>query len=314
MPNEKKPIIYPSQVAYQDALQNPSHCFTAPELRSLVPLDTSLYGLPAPVTGQFANVYRMGATDESVWAIKLFLRHVPERAAHYRALAAHCETLSSVPPWWMPFTFHEAGIRIAGATFPVLQTPWLFDAVPLNAYVDAAIPVPDAVRTLRQAWRSLVAAMEVARFAHGDLQHGNIFVRGDTAAPTLHLLDYDGAWVPALAGVGTEAGHPAYQHPLRTPGDWGLTIDRFAAIAVDTALTILTEAPELWYRFDNGDNLLWRREDFTQTRAPGRALAELSRHGNAGVRRAAEAFRAVCEAPVSLVPDLERYIRRSEPV
>lgn len=307
---------YPSQVAYQDALQNPARCFTLPELRALRPLDFAPYGLPAPVTGQFANVYRMVAPDGGQWAIKLFLRPLSERAARYAALAAHRAALLPVPDWFTPFVYHEAGIRLGAATFPVLQTPWLRDAVPLNRYVDAIINTPDAVRKLRGFWRDLLADMETARFAHGDLQHGNVFVSvGAGETPRLHLIDFDGAWVPALAGmIGTEAGHPAYQHPRRTPGDWGLVVDRFAAVAVDTALTILSEAPEWWYRFDNGDNLLWRREDFAETRAPGRALTALVRHSNAPVRRAAEAFRAVCESPVFLIPPPDRYARMMDSI
>ncbi|MBC8141288.1 MAG: hypothetical protein H7Y38_07580 [Armatimonadetes bacterium] len=300
---------YPSQVAYQDALQNPALCFALAELRALVPLDKTPYGLPAPITGQFANVYRMGGSDGKAWAIKLFLRSLPERLARYDALAAHRAALAPVPDWFTPFVYHEAGIRVGGATFPVLQMPWLADAVPLNFYVDAVINTPNAVEQLRGAWRVLVEEMETARFAHGDLQHGNILVSiGEGGTPRFHLLDYDGSTVPTLAGtLSGEGGHPAYQHPRRTTGEGSLTVDRFAAIAVDAALTILAEAPELWYRFDNGDNLLWRREDFAETRAPGRALSALTQSPNAVIRRAAASFRAVCESPVSLVPPLDRF-------
>ncbi len=305
-------MSYPPQTAYQDALQNPKICFTMAHGQVLRPLDKTPYGLPMPITGQYANVYRMGAPDGGERAVKLFLRDLPDRSVRYAALQAHRDTLDPKPFWFTFFRYFDAGIRIAGATYPVLLMPWLSYAVPLNLYVDSVINDPNALRTLRTAWRELIAEMETARFAHGDLQHGNVFVCVERGTPEFFLLDFDGAWVPALAGmVGTENGHPAYQHPRRTTGDWGLTMDRFAAIAVDTALTVLSEAPELWYRFDNGDNILWRREDFAETHAPGRALTVLVQHSNAHVRRVAEAFRAVCESPVSLVPPSERFVRSS---
>lgn len=315
-PTSTAPITrWPSQVDYQDALQNPALCFADPVLRTCVAMDASPFGLPAPISGQFANVYRMRSADGKWWGVKLFLRHLSGRTVQYNALQTHLSRLPTAPSWLVPFTYQEKGIRINGSWFPVLQMPWLRDATPLNLYLNEIINDPAAVKRLRDTWRKLILEMEREQFAHGDLQHGNICVRHGRGGkpPVLHLLDYDGAWVPALTGrVGTEAGHPAYQHPGREPGDFGPRLDRFAAVAVYTALLILAHAPELWYRFDNGDNLFWRREDFAETNAKGRALFELARHPNAYVRRAAEAFRTVCENPATLVPDLERYAMMAE--
>src|SRR5438034_11486371 len=65
--------------------------------------------------------------------------------------------------------------------------------------------------------------------AHGDLQHGNILVRGGS----IHLVDYDGMWVPALKGRhATETGHRAYQHPERSEQDYGQEIDRFSVLVI----------------------------------------------------------------------------------
>ncbi len=306
---------WPTQVAYQDAQQNPALCFADPVLRTATVLDYSPFGLPAPISGQFANVYRMQSADGEVWAIKLFLRHLSSRTVQYRALQAHLLRSSPPPSWLVPFVYHEQGIRVNNAWFPVLQMPWLQDATPLNTYIGEIVNDPAAIRGLQDVWRKLILEMERERFAHGDLQHGNVMVRnGNEGKPTvLHLLDYDGAWVPALGGrLSTESGHPAYQHPRRAAGDFGPRLDRFAAIAVYTALLILARAPELWYRLDNGDNVLWRREDFVETQSKGRALFELARHENAYVRRAVESLRSVCEGPTTLVPDLERYAMMAE--
>lgn len=311
------PPHWASQLEYQDALQNPALCFGDPLLRSGVPLDLTPFGLPSPISGQFANVYRMQSKDGRIWAVKLFLRHLPRRTVQYRALQAHLLGISPAPSWLVPFAYHENGIRINGEWYPVLQMPWLQNAIPLNMYLGEVVNDPVALKCFRDAWCGLITQMEEYRFAHGDLQHGNVFVQEspDGGGPVFHLLDYDGAWVPALSGrAGTETGHPAYQHPERTPGDFGPRMDRFSAVAVYTALLIFAHAPELWYRFDNGDNLLWRREDLAETQAKGRAVFELSRHTNPYVRRAAEAFRKVCEGPATLVPDLDRYAIMAETI
>ena len=107
----------------------------------------------------------------------------------------------------------------------------------------------------QKQWQGMITALITARFAHGDLQHGNILVN-ETGA--LRLIDLDGAWVPTLAGKGVrEAGHPAYQHPLRVASDWGPDLDRFPALVIYVALRALAVAPQAWYRLDNGDNLLF---------------------------------------------------------
>jgi WD40 repeat protein len=70
-------------------------------------------------------------------------------------------------------------------------------------------------------------------------------------------------FVPKLAGWGShETGHPSYQHPRRGPNDYGPEIDRFAALAIYVAVLALAHEPGLWQQFNNGDNLLFRREDF----------------------------------------------------
>jgi len=67
--------------------------------------------------------------------------------------------------------------------------------------------------------------------AHADLQHGNVLlVPMARGALALRLIDYDGMYVPALAGTRSgELGHPAYQHPQRLrEGTYNAEVDRFS--------------------------------------------------------------------------------------
>src|SRR5262249_39290963 len=107
--------------------------------------------------------------------------------------------------------------------------------------------------------------------AHCDLQHGNVLlVPGSKAASlAVKLVDYDGMFVPALAGSKSgEVGHPAFQHPQRLrEGTYNLEVDRFPLLLVATALRgLMVGGRKLWERYDNGDNLLFREADL---RAPG---------------------------------------------
>src|SRR2546430_4326101 len=100
-----------------------------------------------------------------------------------------------------------------------------------------------------------------SQVAHGDLQHGNILVRGGS----IQLVDYDGMWVPAWKGRhATEIGHRAYQHPERSEQDYGQEIDRFSALVIYLSLAALERDATLWERFHTGDNLIFVREDFHQ--------------------------------------------------
>jgi hypothetical protein len=87
----------------------------------------------------------------------------------------------------------------------------------------------------------------------------------DREGHRLMLVDYDGMYVPALARQPSgELGHPAYQHPQRQrDGVYSAEVDRFSHLAIYAAIHCLgVGKPDLWTRFDNGDNLLFREVDF----------------------------------------------------
>lgn len=312
---------WPTQIDYQDALQNPALCFADDDLRASVP-DATPLGLPVPITGRFANVYRMTRPrDGQQWAARLFLHDSPERERRYRAFADHLRRLSSVtgsgfPSFLASFDYQAQGIRVRNSWYPLLKMEWV-NGVPLNVFVEANLNDAAALLRLAGQWKGVIRALKTARIAHGDLQHDNILVESGTGR--LRLLDYDGVYVPALAGRGAhEMGHPSYQHPRRMPGDFGPEMDRFPALVIYVALRALAIAPELWYRLDNADNLLFRVEDFTHPDA-SRAFALLRSHLRApeaaDARRCAEALQAACAAPAFACPYLDTVLpeRREEP-
>src|SRR5204863_8121339 len=115
-------------------------------------------------------------------------------------------------------------------------------------------------------WLRLARRLREANLAHCDLQHGNVLLVPGRRAESLavKLIDYDGMFVPALAGSPSgEVGHPAYQHPQRLrDGTYNLEVDRFPHLVIYTALRgLIVGSRYLWNKFDNGDNLLFRQQD-----------------------------------------------------
>ena len=78
-------------------------------------------------------------------------------------------------------------------------------------------------------------------------------------------------YVPTLAGTRSgEAGHANYQHPRRVrEGVYNVHVDRFSHLVIFSAVhCLLAGERDLWKRFNNGENLLFREQDF---HAPGQS-------------------------------------------
>lgn len=256
---------WPTQVDYQDALVDPGFCFADPDLQRRVVEERTPFGAPLPIAGQFTNVYRLVPPDHTApsCAVRLFLRDGgEERIRRYKALTEHLLKLPDALPYMVPFEFLVEGIRIGEDWYPVVRMEWV-EGMTLNHWVERHLYEVNRIALAAEQWKAMILALEGASLAHGDLQHGNVLV--EETAGTFRLVDYDAAWVPALArSTSRELGHPSYQHPARSTkeGGTGHAQDRFPALVVYAALKALAAAPELWYRLDNGDNLLFRREDF----------------------------------------------------
>jgi hypothetical protein len=303
--------VWPTQIHYQDALQDPARCFSDPRLRAARPVDIMPYGLPRPITGQFANVYRLECADGKHVAARLFLTPLPDRAERYAAVGAHLASLDDSLAALVPFSYLADGIQIAGGWFPIVVMDWV-EGAPLQQFVERHLYDSDRLARLADQWAAVVASLRAARVAHGDLQHSNILVAdGAEGAPDrIRLIDYDAMWTPTLDGrPAPESGHPAYQHGARTSSDYGLTMDRFPALVIYAALRAVAAAPELWYRLHDGDNLIFRREDLSdpETGRAWKALREaLPRSPD--VARIIRELKEAASGPLYRVPSLDRVV------
>jgi eukaryotic-like serine/threonine-protein kinase len=131
----------------------------------------------------------------------------------------------------------------------------------LNNYVEDLVEADDtaSILALAGAWRELLRRIQAARFAHGDLQHGNVMVEGDG---TLRLVDFDSAWIEPFEGSAPprESGHRNYQ---RLDRPWGPWMDTFPGLVVYLSLLALGRSTKPWELLNTGENLLFSGEDFS---------------------------------------------------
>jgi formylglycine-generating enzyme required for sulfatase activity len=165
---------------------------------------------------------------------------------------------------------------------------------------------PATLEALLKLWARMARHLRASRAAHGDLQHGNVLLVPDAGGKSLalKLVDYDGMFVPALAGSPSgEVGHPSYQHPQRQrEGAYSLEVDRFPVLLVATALAALkVKGRALWEKYDNADNLLFTQEDL-EAPNKSRLFYELLKLDDSAARTLAEALAEAARKPLDETP------------
>lgn len=247
-------MFCPSALDYSNAIQNPHLNFQDSELKGGQPVYTTL-GLPRPISGNFATVFQMHC-EQKVFAVRCFTRELNNQQARYAVIHHHLEKVQL--PYMVPFDFIPKGIKIYGIWYPILKMAWVEGEL-LNHFIVRHLRDAQRLRQLTKRWITLAEQLERAEIAHGDLQHGNIFIVADD----FKLVDYDGMFVPALSQqVSRELGHPNYQHPERTRHDFGSHIDRFSTWIIYMSLVALIADPTLWRLANAGDEfLLFNRQD-----------------------------------------------------
>ncbi len=295
-------MSWPVSQDYNEAVQEPGASFGDAELRAAVAVTNAL-GLPIPCSGNFADVYHLRHPSGASWAVKCFTRSVAGRQERYHEVSRHLRRARL--PFTIDFAYLEEGIRVHGRWFPIVKMQWV-EGLLLNQFVRDNLTKPALLEALLRLWSRMARRLRAADVAHGDLQHGNVLlVPGSRIAKlALKLIDYDGMFVPALAGrPASEAGHPAYQHPQRLrEATAGPEVDRIPLLVIATALRGLVVAgPSLWQRYDNGDNLLFREVDL---RAPGESalFRQLWRLPDPLTRVLTARLALACEQPLEQAP------------
>ncbi len=247
---------YPAAGDYYKAVQAPSRAFTVPKLQAAEFVWDSLG--PTLARGSSAVVFQ-ASVEGKTQALRCYIRNDASSRDRYSALDAYLAG-HSLSPYVSGTTWLDGAIRVNQSAWPVLTMDWI-DGRTLNEYVDYLVTGSNAaaLTTLAAKWRELVARLQSSEFVHGDLQHGNVMV---DQAGRIRLVDFDGVWIPQLAGHSspTEFGHANYQHPARHV--WDRWLDTFSALVIYLSLVALGRDPGLWLALYNSKNLLFAKADF----------------------------------------------------
>jgi hypothetical protein len=289
-------MSWPSPQDYQEAMQNLRTALGDAELqKGSAELDQ--LDMPRPISGGFASVYKVFCPSK-VWAVRCFLKEIPEQQQRYAAISKQLDMSNF--PFATHFKFIGQGIRVRGNWHPILKMEWV-QGDGLIRFINKNLNSAQTLVNLGLNIVEIVRALNNAKVAHGDLQHGNILVANGRPK----LIDYDGMYVPALQGWKThETGHPNFQL-LRDESDFGPGLDNFSVWVIYLSLRVLSIRPALWAQFQGGDDcLLFRRSDFEN---PGQSavLSELKRFPEAEIRQLASAFEALLAFAPLHVPLLD---------
>lgn len=292
-------MSYPSIEKYTEALQAPERNLLDAALRRGVVRKNGL-NMPLALCGGFALTYSL-TVDGKRFAVRCFHKESAELERRYQAVAARLRQLS--PTYFLQFDFLSPGIRIDGATYPVVKMAWA-EGETLSEFLEREHVNPVVVGQLRTALAGLCTYLESEGIAHGDIQPGNVMVSDKGNA--VKLIDYDGMFVPALRGLrATESGQRNFQHPGRPASNFDEKLDRFSFIALDVALHALMTDPGLWRRSrSEPEAVVFRAQDHANPGSSG-VYADLLRLP--AVREVATRLAQIAASPMAQVPSLADF-------
>src|SRR5262249_1378941 len=147
--------------------------------------------------------------------------------------------------------------------------------IQLPDFIKGNLSTPGNLNKLASEWVAMLGALRRVGIAHGDLQHGNVLI----VQGRLRLVDYDGCYVPVLQGrQAIELGHLNYQHPRRSPADFGPNLDNFSAWLIYLSIIATAGRPALWKQLGGGDECLLFRKADLQAPQRSEAFHFLSKH------------------------------------
>jgi hypothetical protein len=267
--------------------------------------------------GQFARVYRINDVNKVARAVRCYYTAPrPQFRRRYDLIDDFFH--NNVPKITADFWFHERGLRIStqpDVVMPIMEMEWI-EGQTLLARVDKLTQQGDkaSLRTLAHAWIELVGEMKKHRMGHGDLSGENVMVRNSDNS--LVVIDYDGVYIPQLAGETTDqAGNAAYQHPDMHNRPFNEHMDNFSALVIYVGLLALAEQPQLWNSYSlhdaagnlQVDTLLFNPNDLRDPNN-SKLFGDLARITNPDFRSALQSLKSACVGPVTAVPDVMKAL------
>jgi hypothetical protein len=313
---------WPTRRQYIDAMYNAHQFLRDPKLAG-ARVERDHRNQPLYYGGSFSTAFRIKSKSGRPLALRVFHpdEGVVERQSvdavvdRYRKIGGFFDKLARsrrLPPELIEFAMVRNGISIGGERLPILKMPWVSGRT-LDDWIDTRLSQgrSKSVKVLAGNWRALMRDLRDVGIAHGDLHPGNIKLEPSGA---MRLLDYDGMYVPPLAGLtNSEIGqvnfqHPAYHFPSPSPRAYNADMDNFSAIVIYTSLLAIADNPSLWRKYHNESTLIFDSErDFVDPdRSP--VLRDIAASKDPVVRNMGKALARFARGAPEAVPPLERAI------
>ncbi len=260
--------LWPSKSEYDLAIANWTETLFDPALRS-AKLDYDHLGIRRyGGANLYVCIYRIGDSLIRCFCANGQRQPPVDIRERYQAIAVFCQQMGQRVSALTPLTYHERGLLVGTRVMPLVKMPFLQNFPSLGEFIVDHYEEASAMQQLTIAWLRMLGELEAAQVAHGDLDLSNVLVEQHAAALSLHLIDYDNMWVPALAGrVQTEYGHQHFQHPAFLPPrarPYTPDMDRFSALVIYLVLCTLVRQPDLYDQWgaDESERLLFSSRDY----------------------------------------------------
>lgn len=210
--------------------------------------------------GGFSVVYPYITSSGEKWAFRCWHAKLGDTKKRSEAISATIQRARL--PFLCGFTYTEKGIIVEGTTYPTTRMQWI-DGVTIKKYLCSTSASTQKILDIASQFLQLIKKMHERKFAHGDLQHGNILVGNDGK---LYLVDYDSFFCPELEGEkDIITGLKDYQHPQREKNRYASEkIDYFSELIIYTSILGIAYRPELInkYKVEDSEHLLFEAKDF----------------------------------------------------
>ena len=291
-------VALPTPYDYQQVLQHPRLFLGDSRLKNCK-VETDPMGLPRVRSGGFALTYQLKNGNQK-WALRCFHKLVQERDSRYAAICKYISIHQS--DILVPVEFITQGVLVSGKWYPITIMEWV-DGDTLDNFIFKNVNNSFLLAKLLPNFLHLVNELERLKISHGDLSQLNILVQNER----LVLVDYDGMFVPELAGKkNNELGNINFQHPRRDVNDFDSNLDHFSEIVIYLTLRGLSLNPRLYDEFKGGEGLIFKRDDFVNPFG-SKLLKELEKFSE--LKDLIRQFRSICQGDISSIPKLDDFLK-----
>ena len=166
-------------------------------------------------------------------------------------------------PYLCDFVYTDEGIVVDGKIYPTTRMRWV-EGVTIKDYICKHKNSKSKLLALADNFLALTTDMHRNKFAHGDLQHGNIIVNDNGE---LFLVDYDSFYCPSLKGEPEIiTGLKDYQHPARRNNlIVSEKLDYFSELIIYLSILAIAHNPALVdkYQVKDAERMLFSADDFS---------------------------------------------------